>query len=233
MSTLFGKTRHQGCRVVVTGQVGVEKRAFLDEVVRIARNLGHHVQLCNVGEMMYAEAPDVVKGRILDLPRTRLNTLRRAVFKDILNTADRVENLIVNTHATFRWKHGLFEAFDFDHMKSFDADLYITLVDNVDSIHQRLLRDHDLPHSLMRSWAFAADCCVLLRTVSKTPHDLRRFSAISGESVVLYRFFSAPKSNPPRRRRVAVATPKPQVPSPKSALRLVAAYCGISRWLSD
>ena len=147
-STLFGKSRHQGVRVVVTGQVGVDKKEFLEEVVRIASSRGKEITLFNVGEMMYKEAPDVVKGRILDLPRTRLNTLRRAVFKDIINLADRTENIIVNTHATFRWKHGLFEAFDFDHMTALDADLYVTLVDNVDAVHERLLREHDITHTL-------------------------------------------------------------------------------------
>jgi len=146
--TLFGRPRHKGCRVVVTGQVGVEKKAFLEEVVRIAQERGHDVTLCNIGDMMYKEAPDVVRGRILDLPRTRLNTLRRAVFKDVLSIAEKTENVIINTHATFRWKHGLFEAFDFDHMTALDADLYVTLVDNVDAVHERLLRDHDIVHTL-------------------------------------------------------------------------------------
>jgi len=147
-NTLFGKTRRKGRRVVVTGQVGVNKKLFLEEVKRIAEERGHAVELCNVGDLMYAEAPDVVAGRILDLPRSRLNTLRRAVFKDIIARAEQVPNIIVNTHATFRWKHGLFEAFDFDHMTALDADLYITLVDNVDAVHERLIRDHDLPHTL-------------------------------------------------------------------------------------
>lgn len=147
--TLFGKRRRTGgVRVVVTGQVGVDKKAFLEEVVRIAESRGKHITLCNVGDMMYKEAPDVVPGRILDLPRSRLNTLRRAVFKDILNVAERAENLIVNTHATFRWKHGLFEAFDFDHMTALDADLYVTLVDNLDAVHERLAREHDIVHTL-------------------------------------------------------------------------------------
>ena len=145
---LFGEAGHSGCRVVVTGQVGVDKKPFLDEVARIARERGAPVSVCHVGDMMYAEAPDVVPGRILDLPRLRLNTLRRAVFKDILATAENAENLIVNTHATFRWKHGLFAAFDFDHMTDLDADLYVTLVDNVDAVHERLLREHDLVHTL-------------------------------------------------------------------------------------
>ncbi len=146
--SLFGKSQRRGCRVVVTGQVGVEKKPFLEKVARLAADRGHPVSVCNVGDMMYAEAPDIVHGRILDLPRTRLNTLRRAVFKDILAQAEREDNVIINTHATFRWKHGLFEAFDFDHMKTFDANLYVTLVDNVDAVHERLLRDHDVPHTL-------------------------------------------------------------------------------------
>jgi len=145
---LFGQPERTGRRVVVTGQVGVDKTPFLQSVCRLAADRGHHVTLCNVGEMMYAEAPDIVPGRILDLPRTRLNTLRRAVFKDVLVTAEKAENVILNTHATFRWKHGLFEAFDFHHMTSLNADLYVTLVDNVDAIHERLLREHDIPHTL-------------------------------------------------------------------------------------
>jgi adenylate kinase len=132
----------------MTGQVGVDKKAFLQEVVRIAHTRGHNLTLCNIGDMMYREAPDIVAGRILDLPRTRLNTLRRAIFKDVITTAEKTENIIVNTHATFRWKHGLFEAFDFDHMTALDADLYVTLVDNVDAVHERLLRDHELTHTL-------------------------------------------------------------------------------------
>ena len=71
--------------------------------------------------MMYAEAPDIAHGRILDLPRAGLNQLRRAVFKDILAESLSPNNVIINTHATFRWKHGLFEAFDFDQMAQFDA----------------------------------------------------------------------------------------------------------------
>ncbi|MBI5765298.1 MAG: AAA family ATPase [Planctomycetes bacterium] len=147
-STLFGRQPHKGVRVLVTGQVGVDKKAFLEEVARIARSRGHDLTLCNIGDMMYREAPDVVPGRILDLPRTRLNTLRRAVFKDAIAVCEKQQNVIINTHATFRWKHGLFEAFDFDHMTAIDADLYVTLVDNVDAVHERLLRDHDIVHTL-------------------------------------------------------------------------------------
>ena len=49
---------------------------------------------------------------------------------------------------TFRWKHGLFPAFDHDQMMELDADLYFTLVDNVDAVHERLTREHEVPHTL-------------------------------------------------------------------------------------
>ena len=135
-------------RVVVTGQVGMDKKAFLSRAVALAGSAGRKVTLFNVGEMMYAEAPDVPPGRILDLPLSRLNTLRRSVFKDILAECVRGGDLIVNTHATFRWRHGLFYAFDYDLMKALDADLYVVLVDNIDRVHGRLLRDGHTDHTL-------------------------------------------------------------------------------------
>lgn len=138
-------------RVVVTGQVGMDKQSFLERACEIAKQAGREVKLYSVGERMYAEAPDVKPGRILDLPLSRLNTLRRSVFKDIIAESAALSNnvdIVINTHATFRWRHGLFYAFDYDLMKQFNADLYITLVDNVDRIHARLIRDGHTNHTL-------------------------------------------------------------------------------------
>ena len=135
-------------RAIVTGQVGVEKAPFLEAVRRIAESEGIDLRVCHVGDMMYAEAPDVPPGRILNLPITRLNALRRSVFKEILRFAEKHEHVIVNTHATFRWRHGLFAAFDFDQIKAFNADLYATLLDNAENVHHRMLRDHDVVHTL-------------------------------------------------------------------------------------
>jgi adenylate kinase len=135
-------------RAIVTGQVGVDKGPYLEAVRQAAIKAGHDLEVCHVGKMMYHEAPDVPAGRILNLPITRLNTLRRAVFKEILRIADKHQHIIVNTHATFRWRHGLFAAFDYDQIKQFNADLYLTLLDNAESVHQRLMRDHDIDHTL-------------------------------------------------------------------------------------
>jgi adenylate kinase len=135
-------------RAIVTGQVGVDKGPYLESLKAMAIAKGLDVEVCHVGQMMYREAPDVPPGRILNLPITRLNSLRRAVFKEILAISKRYEHIVVNTHATFRWRHGLFSAFDFDQIKHLEANTYMTLVDNVETVHQRLLRDHDIDHSL-------------------------------------------------------------------------------------
>ena len=134
--------------VVVTGMVGLDKKSYLQNVCAFAEQKGQKMAVCNVGNMMYAEAPDVTKGRILDIPLKRLHLLRRSVFKDIIARANKTENLIVNTHATFRWRHGLFPAMDFDQMRQLKADMYICLIDSAEVLHARLSRKHSIQHSL-------------------------------------------------------------------------------------
>ena len=134
--------------IVVTGMVGVDKKSYLEKVCRFAGQKNKEVLLCNVGEQMYAEAPDIPAGKILDISMKRLNSLRRSVFKDIIAKAKDAPNLIVNTHATFRWRHGLFPAVDFDQMRQLDADMYICIIDGVTALHIRLLNKHTIEHTL-------------------------------------------------------------------------------------
>ncbi len=134
--------------VVVTGMVGVDKKNYLEKVCQFAAEKGKDVQLCNVGDQMYAEAPDITPGKILDISMKRLHSLRRSVFKDIIAKARSNTNVIVNTHATFRWRHGLFPAVDFDQMRQLDADMYICLIDGIVALHSRLVDEHAVEHSL-------------------------------------------------------------------------------------
>jgi adenylate kinase len=134
--------------IVVTGMVGLNKKSYLEAVCQFAERNGKPVELRSVGDMMYAEAPDIPPGKILDISLKRLHSLRRSVFKDIIIRASQVPNLIVNTHATFRWRHGLFPAVDFDQMRQLNADMYICLIDGVVAMHLRLLEQHAIEHSL-------------------------------------------------------------------------------------
>lgn len=134
--------------VVVTGMVGIDKKQYLEGVCTLAKDKGKDVLLCNVGDRMYAEATDIAAGRILDIPLKRLHSLRRSVLKDIIAKSKTHANVIVNTHATFRWRHGLFPAFDFDQMRELDADMYVCMIDGVEALHVRLTSKHPIRHSL-------------------------------------------------------------------------------------
>jgi len=144
-------------RAIVTGQVGMEKKPYLEAVQRLAGEQGESLELYNIGDMMYAETRDVRPGKILDLPLSRLNSLRRAAFKDAISASKDKKHVIVNTHATFRWRHGLFPAFDFDQVRAMEPDLFVCLVDNIEVVNHRLHAEHEID-----SWGGATlkDCMV-------------------------------------------------------------------------
>jgi hypothetical protein len=54
----------------------------------------------------------------------------------------------VNTHATFRWRHGLFSAFDYDQIQKYTPDLFVALVDNIEVVHHRLHEEHEIDATL-------------------------------------------------------------------------------------
>ena len=138
-------------RAVVTGQIGMDKKQYLDSVAALARERGLRLPVYHLGDMMYAEAPDIRTGRILDLPLSRLTSLRRAAIKDVIAATSPPENhpdFILNTHATFRWRHGLFAAFDLDQMAKLRPNMFICLVDNIEVVHERLHRDHEIDATL-------------------------------------------------------------------------------------
>ncbi|MGE4198952.1 MAG: ATP-binding protein, partial [Phycisphaerales bacterium] len=135
-------------RAIVTGQVGMDKKPYLEAVRAFAGEQGESLDIYHVGDIMYAEAKDVRPGKILDLPLSRLNSLRRAAFKDIIAESRDLKNVMVNTHATFRWRHGLFSAFDFDQIRALRPDLLICLVDNIEVVHHRLHEEHEIDANL-------------------------------------------------------------------------------------
>jgi len=139
-------------RAIVTGQVGMDKKPYLQRISDFAGQQGENVKLLTVGDIMYADAPDVPSGQILNLPLSRLNSLRRSAFKEVISEARDAEDagghVMVNTHATFRWRHGLFSAFDFDQISKLKPELFICLVDNIEVVHHRLHAEHDIDATL-------------------------------------------------------------------------------------
>jgi hypothetical protein len=126
----------------------MDKKQYLESVRDFAGSQNLHLPLYHIGDLMYAEGRDVRAGKILDLPISRLNSLRRAAFKDVITDVRDRDAFIVNTHATFRWRHGLFSAFDFDQIAALKPDLFVCLVDNIEVVHHRLHRDFEIDATL-------------------------------------------------------------------------------------
>jgi len=166
-NSLFANPSGPAIRVVITGQVGLDKKEVVEALAALCAERSRPVNVIHVGDRMYAEARDIAPGRILDLPRARLEQLRRSVFKDIL-ACDPNRPLVVNTHATFRWKHGLFHAYDHGDMVKLNADLYITLIDNVDAVHERLTREHDIRHTLKDIIVWREEEIVVTRAMAES-----------------------------------------------------------------
>ena len=132
-------------RVVCTGQSGVAKLNYLSQVKELLKKVSsaEDLQIYSVGERMEKEYEKAFKkksdiDRILDLPFVQLSLLRRCVLKDIIHESRSHRNCILDTHAVFRWKWGLFPAFDVDQIEEFEPDFFVTLIDDVDEIHERL-----------------------------------------------------------------------------------------------
>lgn len=151
--------------VVFTGQVGVGKTPYIARVGEtLHQRTGQPVTIYNVGDMMYRES-GARAGHILDLPPARLEAIRRSVFKDVLAQVGQPGYHLLNFHISFRWHHGLFPAFDPDLMWNLNAGLYLTVVDNVQAVHDRLLQDHTVIHDLRdilvwreEEWNFTQIC---------------------------------------------------------------------------
>jgi adenylate kinase len=169
-------------RAVITGQIGMDKKPYVNAVAERLRSMGRTPSTFHVGSMMYHEAPDVRAGRILDLPLSRLAALRRAAFKDIISettpAADHPD-VLVNTHATFRWRHGLFSAFDFDQVEKLQANMFICLVDNIEVVHHRLHAEHDIDATLKDCMVWREEEILATELLAQAMHCRDRFHIVS------------------------------------------------------
>lgn len=159
-------------RAVLTGQIGMDKKPYLDAAARFAGQQGEGMEVYHVGDLMYREGADVRPGRILDLPISRLNSLRRAAFKDVISDSRDKKNVVVNTHATFRWRHGLFSAFDYDQIAALNPDVFICLVDNIEVVHHKLHMEHDIDATLKDCMVWREEEILATELMSKAiPHS--------------------------------------------------------------
>lgn len=130
--------------VLVTGQVGLEKSKYLAQVKKLVIQKNIKCELITVGEKLIEIYPGKINEKsILNLPLTELTILRRATWKEILQLSEWYHNkedsiLLINSHAVFRWHHGLFPAIDLILVEQIKPDIIVTLIDDIDKIKKGL-----------------------------------------------------------------------------------------------
>lgn len=130
-------------RVLFTGQTGIDKKAQLQALSEYCAQKGRSIQaIFNIGDIMYAESRRsglrLAEGKILDLPLAQLGALRRSAFNVVRNEIADKTNVLVNSHAVFRWNNRLFRAFELPEVRDLAPDAIVTLIDDVESVKLRL-----------------------------------------------------------------------------------------------
>lgn len=107
----------------------------------------------NTNRMMWETARelrmDVKREKMLDLSPPTLQALRSTVFERIIREVEEHEKehnkdvaIIINTHATFRWREHLLAGWDFFYLTKLKPDLFLTIINVINDIYETLEANH-------------------------------------------------------------------------------------------
>lgn len=129
-------------RILTTGISGSGRETHIRNFIDFAKKRNVEVKLFSVGSMMFEAARklgvEIKEDKILDLSSSSLNFLRATVFEQIIREARDHENIIVSTHACFRWKKHVFQAFDFHYLNELSINIFVAISDSALPIKTRL-----------------------------------------------------------------------------------------------
>lgn len=128
-------------KALLFGQIGLRKKRLIDELESFSTQKGGTLKCFTVGQVMYECDTSIKPGRILQKEIPELRTLRARAWDKILASINRDganDTFLVNTHATFRWKRGLFEGFTKDEIQQYGPDICITVIDDIQDIKYSL-----------------------------------------------------------------------------------------------
>ena len=128
-------------RIMVTGQSGLGKATYLEEVKRLLEREGKSMHIETLGRRMIRIAGEkITETTILNIPVDHLATIRKCALREFLKEADslRTDFVVLNSHAVFRWHHGLIPALDVETIRHFKPDLIVCLIDDAQKIRRGL-----------------------------------------------------------------------------------------------
>ena len=137
-------------RVIVSGISGSGRSDAVSDLENyIQKNYPKKkIVVMNTNRMMWKTAQelrmDVKREKMLDLSPPTFQALRSTVFERIIREVEELEEkhkeiaIIINTHATFRWREHLLAGWDFFYLTKLKPDLFITIINIINEIYESL-----------------------------------------------------------------------------------------------
>lgn len=132
--------------IITTGISGCGRKEFLALLEKFAKSHKKGVKNYNVGQMLFEHAEKIgitlTPENILNTNPGVINSLRSAVFENVLSSLKKdlktYDAVFINIHAFFFWKKIFTKAYDRFYPAQFNADAFVTFIDNAPLIKKRL-----------------------------------------------------------------------------------------------
>lgn len=132
-------------KVFCSGISGVGATEYIKNVVQYGHSKGEEIAMFNVGQEVIkfskeCGAPITPTG-VLDLNKSALRYLTGGAYKEIARQIDNYKHCIIDGHLNFRWRGTMIDAATQDIVRSLEPEMYVTLMDLVRPIAERLKND--------------------------------------------------------------------------------------------
>ena len=132
--------------IIATGISGSGRKQYLKEFEEYAKAHKKKVKVYYTGDMLFEQAKKIsipiTAENVLNTNPSVLNSLRSAVFENILmalpKDLKRNDAVILSVHSFFYWKKIFTRAYDRFYLGHFNADLFVTFLDDAPEIKARL-----------------------------------------------------------------------------------------------
>ena len=124
-------------KIIVTGQSGLGKAPYLEGVKELLEQESRTMHIETLGRRMIQIAgKQVTETTILNIPLAHLSTIRKCALREFFKEVESLRSnfVVLNSHAVFRWHHGLIPALDIETIRHFEPDLIVCLIDDAQKI---------------------------------------------------------------------------------------------------
>ncbi len=127
--------------IICTGISCSGRKELMGDFQALCRQKNVRIGFFNVGDFMRraaAESGVRFTEKVLDSDPAVLSLARRSAFHEIMNLASDYDHVFIGLHSCFRWRSRLIEGFSFRDIKNLPADVFVNVVDDLESIAQRM-----------------------------------------------------------------------------------------------